>query len=87
MKSYAIFHRESIYFAIKKKKNYTLKGNATVKHVLTDGVKNHILPLWPPNDIWPNDYYVRYVGLDWWLLWQDSVKFGQSTTLSKQNGD
>ena len=26
---------------------YTLKGNATVKHVLTDGVKEHILPLWP----------------------------------------
>ena len=38
------------------------------------------LPLWPPNDLWPNDYYTGYVGLDWWLLWQDSVKFGQSTT-------
>ena len=23
------------------------------------------------------DYYVEYIGLDWWLLWQGSVKFGQ----------
>ena len=39
----------------------TLKGNATVKHVLTDGVKNHIFTLVTPNDLWPNDYYVRYM--------------------------
>ena len=49
------------------------------------------LPLWPPNDLWPNDYYLRYVGLDCWLLWQDSVKFGKSIydrgTLSKQKWD
>ena len=38
------------------------------------------LPLWPLNDLWPNDCCVGYVGLDWWLLWQDSVKFGQSMT-------
>ena len=43
-------------------------------------LKITFLPLWPPNDLWPNDYYVRYAGLDWWLLWQDSVEFGQSTT-------
>ena len=24
--------------------------------------------------------YVGYVGFDWCLLWQDSVKFGKSTT-------
>ena len=42
-------------------------------------LKITFLPLWPPNDLWPNDYYVAYIGLDWWFMWQDSVKIGLST--------
>ena len=43
------------------------------------------LPLWPPNDLWPNDCCVGYVGLDWWLLWQDEIRTKYDrATLSEQ---
>ena len=48
---------------------YTLKGNATIKTFKRMVLKITFLPLWPPNDLWIL-----------WLLWHDSVKFGQSTT-------
>ena len=42
----------------------TLKGNATVKHVLTDGVKNHIFTLVTPK--WPlTQWLLREVCWAW----------------------